>query len=139
MTSIKDVTIPTSELDSAVNTAFYTCIVTDSSSHSWTVRKRYSQFEALYQAIDALFPGKLSDAYFPPKSMWLFFSHVTPEFVEERRVLLQQYVKKCVSLNDIAQSSPFVEFFDSDKIENQSASDSSLPDLPDDVEVQNYF
>lgn len=99
--------------------------------------KRYSQFEALHAALISQFPIKLSDAYFPPKQYKLFVSHYSPEFVEERRVLLNNYFKKCTSLPDVARCSELLEFFAADRVDEpvEQPVEDEAEELPDDLEV----
>jgi hypothetical protein len=133
---IKAATVPQSKIIDGV--AFYIIKVTGS-FNSWCVSKRYSQFEQLQGSIcDAKgFPSSLD---LPPKRYKFFGSQLSPAFLEERRVLLEAYLKKLVSIEDVAKNQTFTSFLTSDKTDNidvKAKSDRKRPidDIPDDVEV----
>jgi hypothetical protein len=82
--------------------------------NSWNVSKRYSQFEELALALSTV-KGYPKSFELPPKRYKLFTSHYTKEFVEERRVLLENFLKKLVSIDDIAKHDTFLKFLTTDK------------------------
>lgn len=109
--------------------------------NNWFVSKRYSQFEHLHSILSSLYPTKMIDTAFPPKQYKLLVSHYTPEFIEERKILLNNYFSKCLVLVEVFKSSEFIEFMNTDKIEDFEpvvANPYIIPlteELPDDLEV----
>lgn len=86
---------------------------------SFTCSKRYNQFETLHQAIlHSLVDGddtKLTPgAILPPKRPKAIIKHTEPNFIEDRRLLLQHYLKKLLSQSIIANSNIFTGFFQTD-------------------------
>jgi len=131
---IKSITVPSSKVDET-GIVYYFVNVEDS-YNSWSVGKRYSQFEELHSA---LVLGELakkipSGCDLPPKKFKMFTSHISPSFVESRRVLLEAYLKKLLKAEDIATSSLFTKFLTSDK-QKSKAEAKKKPEFPDDVEV----
>jgi len=111
---IKAVSIPSTKKD---QTAVYYLIGVTGSFHKWTVAKRYSQFEALHTDIVTEMSGKALPAgcELPPKKIKLFTSHTDSAFVEERRCLLEAYLKKLLSVEKLAKGDVLVKFLSSDK------------------------
>jgi len=131
---IKAVCVPGSKIVDGV--AFYLVKVTGS-FNSWCVAKRYSQFEELQSALSEVkgFPSTLD---LPPKRFKLFVSHISPPFLEERRVLLESYLKKLVAIEEISKNQIFTAFLTSDKTTDDvktKTEKKKIEDIPDDIEV----
>jgi len=73
----------------------------------------------------------------PPKRIRLFVSHVSPEFCEERRVLLDNYLKKVCKVAELARCESTQAFLKSDKDSSLSAAKDDEAELPEDVEITN--
>jgi len=65
----------------------------------------------------------------------MFTSHVTPAFIEQRRVLLEAYLKRLLKVDDIANSSLFTKFLSTDVQKEKEPEAKKKTELPDDVEV----
>jgi len=132
---IKAVTVPGSKIVDGV--AFYVAKVTGA-FNSWCVAKRYSQFEELQGNISEVkgFPSHLD---LPPKRFKFFISHISPAFLEERRVLLESYLKKLVAIEEISKNEILTSFLTSDKTDASDVKTKTekkkLEDIPDDIEV----
>lgn len=119
---------------------FYTVQVLGS-FNSWTCLKRYSQFEALQADVFAQFSAILvPGTELPPKKLKLFTDHNSPSFIEERRVLLESFLLKLVSVPEIASSDILIGFLTSDKETGDAPvivdrKKQIEDELPDDVEV----
>jgi len=71
----------------------------------------------------------------PPKRFKMFISHLSPAFIEERRVLLEAFLKKLIGQKDLANSSILAKFLTSDKQELKIEAKKSVVELPEDVEI----
>jgi len=133
---IKGISFPSGKADN-LGVVFYFINVDGSFNNSWSVAKRYSQFEELHSALllsdlaKKIPPG----CNLPPKRLKLLTSHVTPAFIEQRRVLLEAYLKRLLKVEDIANSSLVTKFLSSDVQKEKEPEVKKKTDLPDDVEV----
>jgi len=130
---IKLATVPSHKIEEGV--VFYDINV-ESPYNSWSCKKRYSQFEELQTT---LLQSELAKKFpagceLPPKRFKIFVSHLSPAFIEERRVLLEAFLKKIVGQKDIAVSSILVKFLTTDKQEVKAES-KKVVELPEDVEI----
>jgi len=135
---IKGATIPDSRVSTPDGTVFYIVNVRGS-FNSWCIQKRFSQFEELHNHAATLtgFPRNLLP---PPKRYRWFTSHIAPTFIEERRILLENYLKRI--LGSYAKDETVVRFLTTDKCQEKSVKAEkegsvklSAAALPDDVEV----
>jgi len=133
--AIKGVSVPSHTMD-AEGTVYY-IINVQGSFNKWSVQKRYSQFETLAADVLAEMAGKPlpAGAELPPKRIKLFTSHVSPAFIEERRVLLEAYLKKLVSVERLARSNCLTRFLTSDRTETAAETKEDVYELPEDVEI----
>eukprot|EP00823_Brevimastigomonas_motovehiculus_P002254 TRINITY_DN140_c0_g1_i1.p1 TRINITY_DN140_c0_g1~~TRINITY_DN140_c0_g1_i1.p1 ORF type:complete len:328 (+),score=77.87 TRINITY_DN140_c0_g1_i1:36-1019(+) len=133
--TIKEISIPSYRVDSA-EVAYYIIKVKGTFDNTWHVQKRYSQFEELHAAMSTQkhFPDNVE---IPPKRWRWFVSHITREFLEERRVLLEAYLKRLLAVEDFAKSEKFISFLTSDKYTEEVKEPKTLnvDTLPDDVEI----
>jgi hypothetical protein len=108
---IKGISVPTGKADESGVVFYYVNI--EGSFNSWSVAKRYSQFEELHSALLLSDLSKKIPAGcdLPIKRWKMFTSHVTPAFIEQRRVLLEAYLKRLLKVEDIANSSILTKFF----------------------------
>jgi hypothetical protein len=89
---------------------FYHIEITNNiSKQSWTIEKRYSEFEWLYKILARLFPNCPS---MPGKS---FFKITSYDALNKRKIELETFLKDCVVRKDIINSQAFREFIDIDK------------------------
>jgi len=130
---IKSATVPSHKIEEGV--VFYDINV-DSPYNSWSCKKRYSQFEELQTSLQQSDLAKKipPGCELPPKRFKIFISHLSPAFIEERRVLLEAFLKKLVGQKDIASCSIFVKFLTTDKQEIKVEAKKTM-DLPEDVEI----
>ena len=112
--------------------------------NSWTIQKRYSQFEKIYDLIDDKYGHLLpAGTDLPPKKLKLFTSHLSNDFIEQRRILLESFIKKLTSVEQIVSSKRFKKFITSDKVDAENDKKVNIIDikseieanLPDDVEI----
>jgi len=87
----------------------------------WTVLKRFTDFYRFdwqfRQAINEKYLGKLHDLYkslptFPPKRNKLFVDHLDRNFIEYRRLLLEQYLKAMLCVPELSNHRYLREFLD---------------------------
>lgn len=139
--SIVNVTLPKAEVRDGV--AFYIVNVTGS-FNSWSVNKRYSQFEEMHNelAADFAFRNKTlpKGAALPPKEFKLLQSHLSSTFIERRRILLENYLKKLISSKETSKNATLLRFLTTDKHEyfevpEERKTTSTSADTDDDVEV----
>lgn len=131
---IKSASIPTADVKEQV---VYYNIVVRGSFNEWAVAKRYSQFEEMHNMLLAEFAHTTlpKGVSLPPKKMKMFVSHVTEAFIEERRVLLENYLKKLIPHKELAKSKTFVTFMTSDKRAKMNTAETKEVEMPEDVEV----
>jgi len=129
---IKKVSIPCGLVNDQ-STVFYTINVYDG-FNSWAVSKRYSQFEEFHNQIMLKYP-KMKLPKLPPKKFKLFTSHVSAGFIEERRVLLENYLTRLIKTK-LSESSSLLKFLTTNKTKKVSEAKSAATEkVPDDVEV----
>eukprot|EP01083_Nonionella_stella_P285245 970953_1 len=110
------------------------------SQHYWHVTKRYSQFEQLHNSLLTITKDKLP--LLPIKHYKWFTDHTKPSFIEKRRALLDNYVKKLIKTKNVSSSQCVVNFFHNDKsaesiIENNSNKDNNDNNDEDEGKKQN--
>lgn len=141
MAEIKSISVISSKLD-ANETVFYIFRVVEAGGNSYLCAKRYSQFESLQSDILASGRPLPQNAGLPPKRFKLFVTHTTPAFIEERRVLLENFLRKLCQVPDIAQGAPFTAFLGSDREQDTEQTQKIEQDqknysqsMPEDVEI----
>jgi hypothetical protein len=131
--AIKSLSLPSTEIADGV--VYYIVNVTGSFS-KWSIRKRYSQFEELCNQANDMARHLPPGCVLPPKMPKLFFSHVSKEFIEERRCLLESFLKKLNKVKEVMEAPLWMHFLTTDR-KGQLQDD--VPDaeagLPDDVEI----
>lgn len=132
---IKTVSIPDSLEDDGV---IYYLINVDSSFDSWSVKKRYSQFEDFQSILlSSTLARKIPPGVgLPPKKIKWFSNHTSPAFIEERRVLLEDFLSSLLKVSALASSEPLTTFLSTDK-QSKKAEKKKKEELPDDVEITN--
>lgn len=130
---IKKASIPDSKVEEGV---VFFLINVDSGFDSWSVKKRYSQFEDFQSVLLAspLARKIPPNVGLPPKRLKLFTDHSSPAFIEERRVLLESFLQSLLKVPALAKSEPVVNFLNSDK-QVSKAEKKKEAELPDDVEI----
>lgn len=126
---------------------YYIVKVYTKSDENWTCIKRYSQFEEFHANLLECVNehGLPAGAELPGKKLKIWVPHDEPSHVKERELLLENYLKKLVSVKDVAESDLFVGFLCTDKVNlpaevrglepcKEDLSDVS-DRLPEDVEV----
>jgi len=93
----------------------------------WSIRKRYTQLENLHIDFIQLFIDYADDLpQLPPKKIKLFQSHTAPAFIEARKVLIENYLRKVLDNPKLARSKLAHDFFTSDKY-NEVPPHSNIP------------
>jgi len=112
--TIVSLSIPKFDVEDGV--AYYIVNV-GGSFNSWSVRKRYSAFEDMnnFLMAECAPKGLPKGAVFPPKELKLWQSHSDPHFLEKRRILLENYLKKLLTSKEISRSPTFLQFLTTDK------------------------
>lgn len=131
---IKNVSVPEGDVVDGV--VFYAVNFENAGGDSWTCSKRYSKFVDLHNAIlnDSCGRRIPTGLDLPPKQLKLWVSHVSPQFIEDRRCLLENYMKRLMKIPEIAKSSPMMEFMKEDKQSDKKANKEEV-ELPSDVEI----
>lgn len=119
------VSVSVAAWDVVEGVAFYTVAVTGNREDApWCVRKRYSQFEDMWGAL----VGEVGSvdlpkgAAMPGKRVKLFGANLQPGFLEERRVLLENLLRKLVGgKREVTGSRALLSFLNSDRAENPEA------------------
>lgn len=115
------ISIPETELRVNDEGKQYTAYHVQVGSHScktqrtieWRVLRRYSEFLELSQQLRRDFPREMRDVPFPPKRL---LGRFNPDFVEDRRYHLQQFLEQTMEHADIInQSTALRAFVDIDK------------------------
>ncbi|KAJ0257055.1 Phox [Hirschfeldia incana] len=97
--------------------AVYSIAVTDESNHSWSIKRRFRHFEELHQRLKA-FPEY--NLHLPPKHF--LSTGVDLPVIQERCVLLDDYLKKLLQLPRISGS---IEVWDFLSVDSQTYAFSS--------------
>ena len=104
---------------------------------AWSCQKRYSQFEELHLHLVTQFPTLPLPAgcQLPPKRPKALVSHSDRHFVEERRILLEYYSRRCNTVREVAGSTTFKGFFASDQLDHLVHVPDDAPSFPPDAEI----
>lgn len=128
---IKSVEVPTTRITDS--TVFY--VINVKAGSKWSVIKRYNQFKELHTKLSTDLSKHIPvGCDLPPQKWKMFTSHRDPAFVEERRCLLESYLKKLLNVPELANSDVLKSFLSSDKDAEYHESDDAK-ELPEDVEV----
>jgi hypothetical protein len=79
----------------------------------WTLLKRFSDFTKLHESLVAAIttPSILQQLPpLPPKQMKQVIDHFHPRFVEKRRILLDLFMRTCISIQPICDHPLFLQF-----------------------------
>lgn len=117
-------------------TAFYTINVV-TPTEKWAVTKRYSQFETLH---NFFLPSHQKDLpHLPPKRLKLWTSHVHDAFIEERRALLDNYIRKFIEVDGVKNSNEFHTFLTKDRTDvipaKKAPREYNAEEYPEDQEI----
>ncbi|XP_019091391.1 PREDICTED: uncharacterized protein LOC104740212 [Camelina sativa] len=97
--------------------AVYSIAVTDESNHSWSIKRRFRHFEELHRRLK-VFPEY--NLHLPPKHF--LSAGVDIPVIQERCVLLDEYIKKLLQLQRISGS---IEVWDFLSVDSQTYAFSS--------------
>jgi len=95
--------------------SYYALVVASDGGEPRTTRKRYSEFADLYAAVLAAYHGshlRTSVPAPPAKVLNPFVNQLDPRFVDNRRVELNDFVKKLVQLPRALSNPAVLDFFD---------------------------
>jgi len=86
-----------------------------SSFDCWTVLKRFGQFWEMDQKLRADLQQSHPDVFAllplpPPRRMKLLYDHMDEDFIEERRVLMENYLQRLLRFPDAAGNKHFLDF-----------------------------
>jgi hypothetical protein len=133
--AIESISIPKAKTVDGVG--FYVVRISGADG-TWLCLKRYSQFETFQQNLHAAHPRTPipPGSELPPKR----FSFLqTASFIEDRRILLENFCRKLLAVDNYAAGECFVTFFSTDRHEDESVkkieADTSDAKLPNDVEI----
>jgi len=131
---ITNVSCPKGEVEDGV--VFYVVNFENAGGDSWSCLKRYSKFEELHSGLLSESCGRRipTGLDLPPKRLKLWVSHVSPQFIEDRRCLLENYLKRLLKIPEIANSQPMLDFMKEDK-QTEKKEDKKEVELPQDVEI----
>jgi len=129
--AIKSVSIPSAKV---IDGNVHYVVQVQGAFNAWCVLKRYSAFEEAHKEfVDAFKSSFPSGAVFPPKKIKLFQNHSSPEFIEERRVLLENYLRKLVAVKNLAKHSVLTAFLTKGKQKLDIKEKDEA--MPEDVEI----
>mmetsp|Transcript_26326 Transcript_26326/g.63452 ORF Transcript_26326/g.63452 Transcript_26326/m.63452 type:complete len:263 (-) Transcript_26326:393-1181(-) len=129
--TIKSVSIPNAKV---IEGNVHYIVQVQGSFNAWCVLKRYSHFEEAHKEFVDCFKNSFPQgAVFPPKKLKFFQSHTSPEFVEERRVLLENYLRKLVAVKNLAKHSVLMGFLTKGKQKLEIKEKDE--EMPEDVEI----
>ena len=123
---------------------FYIIEVAPAVGDKWQTKKRYSHFEDFHAALlDCVSSSILpAGAELPGKKIPFFTSATSLSLIEERSVLLQNYLRKIITVHAIASSPLLVNFLQMDSLIENVPTTRHDPteamhafDFPDDAEV----
>ncbi len=83
------------------------------STYRWNVFRRFDQCQKLYDAlfqIHSTLPDAPALPLFPAKQPKLLFDHLDKTFVEQRRVLLHEFLQRLRPFTDYTDASAFRDF-----------------------------
>lgn len=134
---VTDVAIPTAELKAGV---VYYNIWACMEGAQWKASKRYSEFLGLHEALHNVGIFVPDSVKIPPKKPKLFVAHSDTGFIEERRVLLENYLKRIMETKGVPTCAPLTEFLGDTQLDQQHYRKPSrevlmMNDAPDDVEI----
>eukprot|EP00954_Amorphochlora_amoebiformis_P030274 1394423-Amorphochlora_amoeboformis.AAC.2 len=134
---IKSVLIPNAKV---IDGNVHYVVQVQGTFNAWCVLKRYSAFEggwgvgkAHKEFMDVFRMSFPEDAVLPPKRIKFFQSHTSPEFIEERRVLLEHYLKKIVAHKNLAKNPILTKFLTKGKQKLEVKEKEE--EMPEDVEI----
>mmetsp|Transcript_19478 Transcript_19478/g.39388 ORF Transcript_19478/g.39388 Transcript_19478/m.39388 type:complete len:263 (+) Transcript_19478:20-808(+) len=129
--AIKSVSIPSAKV---IDGNVHYVVRVQGAFNAWCVLKRYSAFEEAHKEFVESFKSSFPNgAVFPPKKIKFFQNHSSPEFIEERRVLLENYLRKLVAVKNLAKHSVLTAFLTKGKQKlNVKEKDEKMPE---DVEI----
>jgi hypothetical protein len=81
----------------------------------WVALKRYADFVELDEKIKEAYP--LLKPHLPPlpdKALRVWQDHTDPKFIEERKLLLENYLKKMIRIEQIVNDRYFLRFLNAD-------------------------
>ncbi|XP_076439808.1 serine/threonine-protein kinase Sgk2-like isoform X2 [Babylonia areolata] len=107
-------------------------VVVKVGGNSWFIFRRYNEFHALHEKIKKVFPE--ANLRLPGKKI---FGNLDPEFIQQRREGLDEFIHKLVSNHVLCQLPEVREFLALDIKRNAAASDDDPSDQLDDVEGMN--
>jgi len=80
--------------------------------NEWVVLKRYRDFHEMDNSLrEELPPAVLKDLpQLPERQSKIFMDHLDPDFIDQRRVLLQNYMQKLLRVPDLQHCNSFLKF-----------------------------
>jgi len=103
------------EVDWVNEVVYYNVRIAIGDAEPVYMSKRYSQFRALNKKLKDALPRYHLPAL-PTKELIIWTDHTESRFVEERRALLEHYLREALSIKDIRESALIEEFLHSNEI-----------------------
>jgi len=98
---------------------------------SLIVSKRFSQFTELHEVLSLEYPGDLIPPL-PSKKLKLWVNHSDRAFIEQRRVLLETFMKKLFENQNLMNARPMKLFMEHDVVDDEAYG------LEEDTKVVDY-
>eukprot|EP00027_Filamoeba_sp_ATCC50430_P011070 CAMPEP_0168549642 /NCGR_PEP_ID=MMETSP0413-20121227/5211_1 /TAXON_ID=136452 /ORGANISM="Filamoeba nolandi, Strain NC-AS-23-1" /LENGTH=963 /DNA_ID=CAMNT_0008580041 /DNA_START=109 /DNA_END=3000 /DNA_ORIENTATION=- len=112
------VTIPTAEKleDNKGNPYVMYSVIIESDDCIWCVKRRYSEFKDLQDKLENLYPKEASRLNLPPRKFG--GTNFKQEFINERRLKLQDYLNDIISSQKLFSSPEFTAFIEKENRHN---------------------
>lgn len=88
----------------------YDVLVQGSNNLRWLLTRRFAEFAALNVALENSVRNVESLPPFPSKEWRVLVDHFSPEFLAQRQALLDNYVRKILTMSKLRGCSSFLEF-----------------------------
>lgn len=108
---VTDISIP--KFRKMTDHILYTLDVTNSNTGSnWIVLKRFTQFRKMDKRLRKKLPEEIKEQLpkRPKRKSKVFRDHMNTEFIEERRVMMENYLRKLLCVPQVAHNEHFLNF-----------------------------
>lgn len=108
---VTDISIP--KYRKMTDHILYTLDVTNEHTGSnWIVLKRFTQFRDMDKKLRKILPEEIKERLpkRPKRKSKVWRDHMNPEFIEERRVMMENYLRRVLCVPQVAHSEQFLKF-----------------------------
>jgi len=108
---VTDISIP--KFRKMTDHILYTLDVTNANTGSnWIVLKRFTQFRKMDKKLRKALPDEIKDQLprRPKRKSKVFRDHMNTEFIEERRVMMENYLRRLLTFSQVAHNEHFLNF-----------------------------